>query len=131
MLKSIITTVGLLLFSNIEIPTERRINTLVDVEITIKKIKNAKGKLLIGVFKDNSSFEKEKAFKSIISTKETLSNGVIKVKTQLEPGIYGASLLDDEMAFTLLSRAFSLIARHAKCPMPACLCAMSFNVWCS
>jgi uncharacterized protein (DUF2141 family) len=96
MLKLIISTVSLLFYSNNEMPTEKCINTLVDVEITVKKIKNTHGKLLIGIFKDNASFEKEKAFKSIILTKETLSNGSIKVKTQLEPGIYGASLLDDE-----------------------------------
>jgi uncharacterized protein (DUF2141 family) len=96
MLKLIFATISFLLLSNIAVSGEKRVNTSVDVEITVKKIKNAKGKILIGIFKDNPSFEKEKAFKSIILTKETLSNGTIKVKTQLEPGVYGASLLDDE-----------------------------------
>lgn len=96
MLKLIITTVSFLFLSNIGVSEKSRINTVVDVEITVKKIKNAKGKILIGIFKDNPSFEKEKAFKSIILTKETRSNGTLKVTTQLEPGIYGASLLDDE-----------------------------------
>jgi uncharacterized protein (DUF2141 family) len=68
---------------------------LVDVEITIKNVKTANGKILIGFFKDNATFDKEKAFKSVPCGKETLSNGVLKVKTQLEAGIYGASLLDD------------------------------------
>jgi uncharacterized protein (DUF2141 family) len=96
MLKLIITTVSFLLFSNIGVYDEKRINTSVDVEIMVKKIKNAKGKILIGIFKDNPSFEKETPFKSIILTKEALSNGTLKVKMQLEPAIYGASLLDDE-----------------------------------
>jgi uncharacterized protein (DUF2141 family) len=69
---------------------------LVDVELTIKNIRNTNGTIRVGFFKDNASFDKETAFKSVPSTKETRSNGVLKVKTQLEPGIYGASLLDDE-----------------------------------
>jgi uncharacterized protein (DUF2141 family) len=76
--------------------TSTTITSLVDVEITIKNIKNTNGTIRIGFFKDNASFDKEKAFKSVPCTKESLSNGVLKVKTQLEPGDYGASLLDDE-----------------------------------
>jgi uncharacterized protein (DUF2141 family) len=69
---------------------------LVDVELTIKNIKTNNGTIRVGFFKDDASFDKEKAFKSVPATKETLSNGVLTVKTQLEPGVYGASLLDDE-----------------------------------
>jgi uncharacterized protein (DUF2141 family) len=89
---------ALMLFFNA--PNDNKDNskdiTLVDVEITIRNIKNASGTIRIGFFKDNASFDKEKAFKTVPCTKETLSNGVLKVKTQLESGIYGASLLDDE-----------------------------------
>jgi uncharacterized protein (DUF2141 family) len=96
----LITTIAaLMLFFNNHNMTKNISNkttTLVDVEITIKKIKNTNGTIRIGFFKDNASFDKETAFKSVPATKESLSNGVLKVKTQLEPGIYGASLLDDE-----------------------------------
>jgi uncharacterized protein (DUF2141 family) len=67
-----------------------------DVEITVKNIKTNKGKIMIGFFKDNLSFEQEKPFKRVPCPKQSVSNGILKVKTQLEPGIYGASLLDDE-----------------------------------
>ena len=70
--------------------------SLVDIEITVKNIKTQKGKILIGIFKDNASFDKEKPFKSVQSSKESMKNGVLTIKTQLEAGIYGASLLDDE-----------------------------------
>jgi uncharacterized protein (DUF2141 family) len=90
------TFIALMLFFSHETDVNSAKKTaLVDVDITIKNIKTANGKILIGFFKDNASFDKEKAFKSVPCTKETLSNGVLKVKTQLEPGIYGASLLDD------------------------------------
>lgn len=69
---------------------------LVDVELTVKNIRTNKGKIRIGIFKDNVSFDKEIPFKAVISLKQTVSNGVLKVKTQLEPGVYGASLVDDE-----------------------------------
>ena len=68
---------------------------LVDIEITVKNIKTQKGKILIGIFKDNASFDTEKPFKSVQASKESMKNGLLKVTTQLEPGVYGASLLDD------------------------------------
>jgi uncharacterized protein (DUF2141 family) len=69
---------------------------LMDVEITVKNIRNNKGKISIGFFKDQLSFDKEKPFKSVPCLKQSVSNGILKVKVQLEPGSYGASLLDDE-----------------------------------
>ena len=85
----------MLFFTHQNDGNNEKTTALVDVDITIKNVKTANGKILIGFFKDNASFDKEKAFKSVPCNKETLSNGVLKVKTQLEPGIYGASLLDD------------------------------------
>jgi uncharacterized protein (DUF2141 family) len=76
--------------------TETPKASLVEIEITIKNIKTTNGKLMLGVFKDHPSFEKEQPFKSVQANKSSAANGVLKVKTQLEPGIYGLSLLDDE-----------------------------------
>jgi uncharacterized protein (DUF2141 family) len=88
--------VALMLFLNSSNDSNSiKTTALVDVDITIKNVKTANGKIRIGFFKDNASFDKEIPFKSLPCGKETLSNGVLKVKTQLEPGIYGASLLDD------------------------------------
>jgi uncharacterized protein (DUF2141 family) len=75
--------------------TPRHIS-LVDIEITVKNIKTTNGQILIGIFKDNDSFDKEKPFKSVQASKASMKNGVLTIKTQLESGIYGASLLDDE-----------------------------------
>ena len=69
---------------------------LVDIDVTVKNIRRPYGKILIGIFKDEEGFDKEIAFKSVHAEKVFISTGVIKVKTQLEPGIYGAALIDDE-----------------------------------
>ncbi len=69
---------------------------LMEVEVTVKNIRTNQGKILIGFFKDNLSFEQEKPFKRVPCSKQTVSNGILKVKIQLEPSVYGASLLDDE-----------------------------------
>ena len=69
---------------------------LVDIEVTVKNIRKSYGKILIGIFKDEEGFDKEIAFKSVNADKATISNGVLYVKTQLEPGMYGAALIDDE-----------------------------------
>ncbi len=64
--------------------------------IIIKNIRNAKGRLSIGVFKDAESFEKEKPYKIIIVPKKELVGGTVKAKIELEPGVYALSILDDE-----------------------------------
>ena len=64
--------------------------------IIIKNIRNAKGCLSIGVFKDAESFEKEKPYKIIIVPKKELVGGTVKATIELEPGVYALSILDDE-----------------------------------
>ncbi len=64
--------------------------------IIIKNIRNAKGRLSIGVFKDAESFEKEKPYKIIIVPKKELVGGTVKATIELEPGVYALSILDDE-----------------------------------
>ena len=98
-MKLIITAFILSFFFNVNSETkiaDTKKARLIDIELTIKNIKSSNGKLLIGVFKDHPSFEKEQPFKSVQSAKTSIVNGVLKVKTQLEPGVYGISLLDDE-----------------------------------
>ncbi|MDQ3192710.1 MAG: DUF2141 domain-containing protein [Bacteroidota bacterium] len=67
-----------------------------NIELTIKGIRSSKGQLLLGVFKDNESFNKEKPYKGFKFSKKDIANGTLTVKFNLEPGIYGMSLLDDE-----------------------------------
>ena len=67
-----------------------------DVEVIITGIRAEKGQIVIGVFKDNESFRKEESFLEKRFVKNGISNGEMRVKFSLEPGIYGLSLLDDE-----------------------------------
>ncbi len=64
--------------------------------VIIKNIRNAKGRLSIGVFKDADSFEKEKPYKIILIPKKELVGGTVKASIELEAGVYGLSILDDE-----------------------------------
>ncbi len=66
------------------------------VEILITGIRTNKGQILIGVFKDNESFQKEEAFLNKRFAKTGISNKELRVQFSLEPGTYGLSLLDDE-----------------------------------
>jgi len=67
-----------------------------DVEVIITGIRSEKGQIVVGVFKDNESFMKEESFLEKRFVKNGISNGEMRVKFSLEPGIYGLSLLDDE-----------------------------------
>lgn len=66
------------------------------VEINITDIRNNKGFILISVFKDQASFEKEKPLLSKKFDKKELKNNQLMVRFNLEEGIYGFALLDDE-----------------------------------
>ena len=65
-------------------------------QIIVKNIRNAKGRLSIGVFKDAISFDKEKPYKIILVPKKELINGTVKANIEIETGVYGLSILDDE-----------------------------------
>lgn len=71
-------------------------STAQNIELTIKGIRSTKGQLLIGVFKDNESFQKEKSYKNLKFAKTDVKNGTLTVSFEFEPGIFGFSLLDDE-----------------------------------
>lgn len=66
------------------------------IELYISGIKNCKGELKIGIFKDHQSFVNEKPFLEKAITKCNLTNGVIKLHLELEAGEYGIAILDDE-----------------------------------
>lgn len=67
-----------------------------NVEVLVSGIRSTKGQISIGVFKDDKSFQSEKAFLLKKFQKTAVSKGQMTVKFDLEPGIYGLSLLDDE-----------------------------------
>lgn len=67
-----------------------------NVELQISGLRSTKGVILLGIFKDHESFKKEIPFKSFKFDKKSVLNGSIKFTFDLEEGIYGITLLDDE-----------------------------------
>ena len=67
-----------------------------DVEVTITGIRNTKGQMGLGVFRDNETFKKEKAYRDLQFVKKDISKGEMKVRFDLPPGTYGIALVDDE-----------------------------------
>ena len=66
------------------------------ISVTIKDIKTSNGQILMGIYKDDVSFDKEIAYKKVQAFKTKISNGTLVVEVKLEPGKYGISLMDDE-----------------------------------
>ena len=66
------------------------------ISVTIKDIKTPNGQILMGIYKDDVSFDKEIAYKKVQAFKTKISNGILVVEVKLEPGKYGISLMDDE-----------------------------------
>lgn len=66
-----------------------------NIKLKITGIKTKKGSIRIGIFKDDKSFQDEKAFKEMKFLKTKMSNESLLVTFALEPGTYGISLLDD------------------------------------
>jgi uncharacterized protein (DUF2141 family) len=69
---------------------------LKETELNITGIRSAKGNIIINVFKDDVSYNDEKPSKQFIFDKKAMANGTLNVKCNLEEGVYGITLLDDE-----------------------------------
>ena len=66
------------------------------IEVVVTDIRNSKGNLVMGFYKDTKSFSKRTPFMSKVVEKTTMRNGVVKFKVSLPAGTYGIALLDDE-----------------------------------
>lgn len=66
------------------------------IEVVVTDIRNSKGNLVMGFYKDSKSFSKRQPFMSKVVEKTRMRNGVVKFKISLPPGTYGIALLDDE-----------------------------------
>lgn len=91
----------ILYFLLIPIGTDKSINIKktsvpITISVTIKDIKTPKGQILMGIYKDDVSFDKELPYKKVQTFKTKISNGTLLVELKLEPGKYGISLMDDE-----------------------------------
>jgi uncharacterized protein (DUF2141 family) len=66
------------------------------VEVTVTGIRSDRGHISIGVFRDSESYMKEETYVDKVFDKNTSRDGEMTVRFDLEPGIYGLCLLDDE-----------------------------------
>lgn len=67
-----------------------------NITVSISGIRAEKGQIVIGVFKDSDTYQKEEPFVNEIFSKINLHQEAMSVQFSLEPGIYGLCLLDDE-----------------------------------
>ncbi|HEK22042.1 MAG: hypothetical protein C0191_04570 [Mucilaginibacter sp.] len=67
-----------------------------DLPIRITGIRSSNGKIVINVFRDHASYDKEEPYKKFSFDKKQTEKGAINVKINLDPGTYGITLLDDE-----------------------------------
>ena len=65
-----------------------------NIKIVIEGVRSEKGKIVIAVFKDQQGFKARKPIKRIELKKSELEGNEIELN--LEPGIYGISVLDDD-----------------------------------
>jgi len=86
-----LTQIAAILFS-IFIPNITGHNT----EVSIHGIRSNKGQIIIGIYKTQATFDEEKAYLVKKFDKKELQKDLLVVKFNLEPGVYGFTLLDDE-----------------------------------
>lgn len=67
-----------------------------NVEVVISDIRSNKGQIIIGIYKDQISFDKEQSFLIKKFEKKNMQQDFLVIKFDLEPGVYGFTLLDDE-----------------------------------
>lgn len=67
-----------------------------ETSVKITGIRSAKGNIILNVFKDNETYNKEQPYKKLTFDKKAISNGTLLINLTLEPGMYGITLLDDE-----------------------------------
>jgi len=65
-------------------------------QVKVTGIRSGKGKIILNVFKDNDTYDKEQPCKKFVFDKKSLLNGTLTVDCELEPGTYGITLVDDE-----------------------------------
>lgn len=68
-----------------------------DTRVRILGIRSDKGKIMLHVFKDAQSYEKQEPYKTIHLGKDGLSaKGSLVRHINLQSGVYGITLVDDE-----------------------------------
>lgn len=67
-----------------------------NIEVLFTGIRSNKGQIVLKVYPNDKSYEDDQAFRTMHFKKDELAGGEITAKFNLEPGIYGFALLDDE-----------------------------------
>jgi len=67
-----------------------------DLPVKITGIRSTKGNIVVNVFKDQASYDKEEPYKLFTFDKKSINQGTMMVDLNLETGIYGITMLDDE-----------------------------------
>lgn len=65
-----------------------------NVKITVEGVRSKKGKLILAIFQDNQGFRDKKPIKRVELLKTNENRYELEIN--LEPGVYGFSILDDE-----------------------------------
>jgi uncharacterized protein (DUF2141 family) len=67
-----------------------------ETQVKVTGIRSPKGKIILNVFKDNASYDDEKPYKTFTFDKTGIADGTLVLKCELEPGVYGFTMVDDE-----------------------------------
>ncbi|MCV9927898.1 DUF2141 domain-containing protein [Flavobacterium sp. LS1R49] len=65
-------------------------------QIEISGIRSEKGKIILNIFKNNDSYDNGKVLKKLVFDKKDIIKGKMTVTCNLDPGICGITLIDDE-----------------------------------
>lgn len=67
------------------------------ITVQIGKVRNSKGRIQLHIYRNQASFGKEAPWKEFYVSKDGMKNNMLVFKIpDLESGIYGISILDDE-----------------------------------
>ena len=67
-----------------------------NIEVLFTGIRETKGQIIVKVFADDKGFQADKEIKTFKFRKADIINGEMIAKLNLDPGVYGFALLDDE-----------------------------------
>lgn len=82
------------------------------IQMTVKELRSAKGQIVLNIYKDESGYEKEQAFKTLKFEKKNVVNGSMTIHLTLESGEYAIALIDDENKNSELDKNFIRIPKE-------------------
>ncbi|OFY57193.1 MAG: hypothetical protein A2Y87_01340, partial [Bacteroidetes bacterium RBG_13_46_8] len=86
--------------------------TAQSLNITVENIRSSKGTIYLAFFRDHESYLVEKPFMFKKFSKQSMVNGCLSVRLEIEPGHYGIALMDDENNDDLMEYNFLGIPRE-------------------